>query len=156
PDFLVSHPKAHIRRFIHIRLDPQKRAVERLRLSEVADGIDDDSDPLIHKKNSFYYSLNIPVSIETLPPTRRFHGEAVSLSHRVGFARHCYDETKRGNVTDGRTRPAGGAIPGRTFPVMLLETSGREIGPRWEQYLGLLARNRGMGVQSASPKKSKA
>jgi hypothetical protein len=36
--------------------------------------------------------------------------EPVSLSHRVGFARHSYDETQRGNVTDGRTRMAGEAI----------------------------------------------
>ena len=46
----VSHPKAKIIRFIHIRLDPQKRAVERLRLSEVFDGIDDCSDILIHEE----------------------------------------------------------------------------------------------------------
>src|SRR6266567_5819533 len=49
PDFLLSHPKAHIIRLIRIRLNPQKRAVERLRLREVADGIDDHSDSLIHK-----------------------------------------------------------------------------------------------------------
>jgi len=38
-------------------------------------------------------------SIGTVPPTRRFHWEPVSLSHQVSFARHYYDETKRGNVT---------------------------------------------------------
>jgi hypothetical protein len=32
--------------------------------------------------------------------------EPVSLSHRVGFARHYYDGIKRRNVTDGRTRLA--------------------------------------------------
>src|SRR2546422_49837 len=47
--------------------------------------------------------LNIQVSIETLPPTC-VPREPVSLSHRVGFARHSYDETRRRNVTDGRTR----------------------------------------------------
>src|SRR5712691_4057807 len=59
--------------------------------------------------------LNIQVSIETLPPTC-VPREPVSLSHRVGFARHYYDETKRGNVTDGRTRMVGGAIRGRASP----------------------------------------
>src|SRR5260370_24931043 len=29
--------------------------------------------------------------------------EVVSLSHRVGFPRHYYDETRRKNVTDGRS-----------------------------------------------------
>jgi hypothetical protein len=33
--------------------------------------------------------------------------EPISLSHRVGFARHYNDETKRGNVTGGRTPMAG-------------------------------------------------
>jgi hypothetical protein len=35
-----------------------------------------------------------------MPPTRRFHWEPISLSRRVDFARHYYDETKRANVTD--------------------------------------------------------
>src|SRR5712691_5555103 len=59
--------------------------------------------------------LTIQVSILTGPPTC-VPREPVSLSHRVGFARHYYDETKRGNVTDGRTRMAGGAIRGRASP----------------------------------------
>jgi hypothetical protein len=35
------------------------------------------------------------------------------LSHRQGFVRHYYnDETRQENVTDGRTRLAGGAVRG--------------------------------------------
>jgi hypothetical protein len=44
---------------------------------------------------------HIQVSIETLPPTC-VPREQASLSHRLGFARHYYDETRRRNVTDGR------------------------------------------------------
>src|SRR5260370_13947409 len=45
--------------------------------------------------------LNIQVSILTRPPTC-VPREPVSLSHRLGFARHYYDGTQRRNVTDGR------------------------------------------------------
>src|SRR5215210_6674998 len=41
----------------------------------------------------------------------------ISLSHRPGFVRHYYnDGTRRGNVTDGRTRLACGAIRGEPHP----------------------------------------
>src|SRR6266581_3334464 len=59
--------------------------------------------------------LNIQVSILTGPPTC-VPREPVSLSHRVGFALHYYDETRRRNVTDGRTRMVGGAIRGQPDP----------------------------------------
>src|SRR6266487_1325170 len=59
--------------------------------------------------------LNIPVSILMGPPTC-VPREPISLSHRLGFPRHYYDETKRRNVTDGRTRMAGGAIRGLPDP----------------------------------------
>src|SRR5690242_10476163 len=45
--------------------------------------------------------LTIPVSILTRVPTS-VPRELVSLSHRLGFARHYHDETKRENVTDER------------------------------------------------------
>src|SRR5215203_5368803 len=49
--------------------------------------------------------LNVRVSISTL------------LSHRSGFVRHYYnDGTRRGNVTDGRARMAGGAVRGEADP----------------------------------------
>src|SRR5919199_875827 len=39
------------------------------------------------------------------------------LSHQPGFARLYYnDETRRGNVTDARTRPAGRAVRGQPDP----------------------------------------
>src|SRR5438128_589118 len=38
------------------------------------------------------------------------------LSHRLSFDRHYYDGTGRRNVTDGRTRMAGGAIRGEPDP----------------------------------------
>ena len=43
-------------------------------------------------------------------------GEFVSLSHRLSLARHYHDRTRRGNVTDGRTRMAGCAIRGPPDP----------------------------------------
>jgi hypothetical protein len=42
-----------------------------------------------------------------MPLTRRFHWEPISLSRRVGFARHYYDETKRANVTDAMSSKKG-------------------------------------------------
>jgi hypothetical protein len=59
---------------------------------------------------SITFQLTFPDSIETVPPTQRFHWEPVSLSHRLGFARHSYDETKRGNVTDAMSSKKGSCM----------------------------------------------
>src|SRR5216684_2709709 len=99
--FLVSHPKANIIRLIPIRLYAQKRAVERLRLSQVCDGIDDCSDTLIHEE--LLLLAEHPGFDRDVAAHPALPREPVSLSHRVGFARHYYDETKRGKVTDGRS-----------------------------------------------------
>src|SRR6266702_4293349 len=72
---------------------------------EAFDGIDDCSDTLIHEELLLLAEHpDFDRDVAAHPALPR---EPVSLSHRVGFARHSYDETKRGNVTDGRTPMAG-------------------------------------------------
>jgi hypothetical protein len=67
-----------------MRLDAQELAVERLGASDVFNGIDEGFDALGHGW--------------------------ISLSHSLYLARQHDDETRWGNVTDGRKTVAGGEI----------------------------------------------
>jgi len=83
-NFLIADFEANVVGFIAMRLDAQELAVERLGASSVFDRIDEG-----------FYTLG--------------HGW-ISSSHSLYLARQHYDETRWGNVTDGRKTVAGGEI----------------------------------------------
>src|SRR5260370_1138347 len=69
--------------------------------TDICDRIDDCSDTLIHEE--LILLAEHPGFDRDVAAHPALPRELVSLSHRVGFARHYYDETKRGKVTDGRS-----------------------------------------------------
>jgi hypothetical protein len=83
-NFLIADFEAGVVGFIAMRLDAQELAVERLGASDVFNGIDEGFDALGHGW--------------------------ISLSHLLYLARQHDDETRWGNVTDGRKTVAGGEI----------------------------------------------